>query len=358
MDQANEEGGLLLFIEHRYYGKSYPFGPNASYSNEGLRFLTVEQAMADFNAITLAIRKVGRGALPCLKLHTCRPLERLLVQTCQRQQQWHGLSLSLGCSPAVAWPLPLPQPRVPPTPLQAYNVPRSAKNVGYGGSYTGSVAAYMRLRYPQTFHAVLASSSVVKFLFGTEAWERTKFFSAISIGNSIAEVASPSCKNAVAAGLTALRSPAGRTNEGRLQLAAAAGCACIAVSVGACGCVCVGGVLMHRMPLFDLCLALAFTGYHCPPLPSRLRRLCPDTPLNRWEEHVEGLTYLFEVAFWGAFQASGWCRYQLFPCTLAWHPAAKAHIGSMAGHSRLPLQAPPLLLLSRLLPGLASTCCS
>lgn len=231
-----------------------------------------------------------------------------------------------------------------PTPLQAYNVPRSAKNVGYGGSYTGSVAAYMRLRYPQTFHAVLASSSVVKFLFGTEAWERNKFFSAISIGNSIAEVASPSCKNAVAAGLTALRSPAGRTNEGRLQLAAAAGCACIAVSVGAGGCVCVGGVLMHGMPLFDLCLASAFTGDHCPPLPSRLRRLCPDAALNRWEEHVEGLTYLFEVAFWGAFQAS------VGAATSSSHArrqAAKAHIGSMAGNSRLQLQVPPLLLLSR-----------
>ena len=59
MDQARDEGGLLLFIEHRYYGKSYPFGPKASYTNEGLRFLTVEQAMADFHSITLAIRKVG-----------------------------------------------------------------------------------------------------------------------------------------------------------------------------------------------------------------------------------------------------------------------------------------------------------
>ncbi len=61
IDQARDEGGLLLFIEHRYYGKSYPFGPKASYSNEGLRFLTVEQAMADFHAITLAIRKASVG---------------------------------------------------------------------------------------------------------------------------------------------------------------------------------------------------------------------------------------------------------------------------------------------------------
>lgn len=52
----------MLYIEHRYYGKSYPFGPQASYTNTGLRYLTVEQAMADFHAITLAVRKVGAGA--------------------------------------------------------------------------------------------------------------------------------------------------------------------------------------------------------------------------------------------------------------------------------------------------------
>ncbi len=104
-------------------------------------------------------------------------------------------------------------------------MPRSAKNVGYGGSYTGSVAAYMRLRYPHTFHAVLASSSVVKFLVGTEAWDHSKDWSSISIGNSIAEVASKSCQQKVAAGMAVLQGPLGQTKEGRALIASAAGCA-------------------------------------------------------------------------------------------------------------------------------------
>lgn len=110
-----------------------------------------------------------------------------------------------------------------PPPRQAYNVPRSARNVGYGGSYTGSVAAYARLVYPNTFHAVLASSSVVKFLIGTEAWDRSKYDSAIAIGRSIAEVASVRCQQAVAAGVGALQGPLAWSNSGRVQLAAAAG---------------------------------------------------------------------------------------------------------------------------------------
>lgn len=137
-----------------------------------------------------------------------------VLLTCPRLLSWLG---TLDAPPSSSAPLPC-------TP-QAYNVPRSAKNVGYGGSYSGNVAAYMRLRYPHTFHAVLASSSVVKFLFGTEAWERNKYFSAISIGNSLAEVGGARCQQAVAAALGALQGPLWRTKEGRAQLATAARCA-------------------------------------------------------------------------------------------------------------------------------------
>ena len=102
-------------------------------------------------------------------------------------------------------------------------MPLSAKTVGHGGSYGGNLAAGARQLYPHTFHAVLASSSVVKFLVGTEAWERNKYFSAIAIGRSIAEVASPRCQQAVAAAVNVLSSPFSRTVEGRAQLAATAG---------------------------------------------------------------------------------------------------------------------------------------
>ena len=183
-------------------------------------------------------------------------------------------------------------------------MPRSAKNVGYGGSYTGSVAAYMRLRYPHTFHAVLASSSVVKFLVGTEAWDRSKFWSAISVGNSIAEVASKTCQQKVAAGLAALNSPLARTADGRAMLASASGCAILVgvrwcVVEGSCEILCLWGVpFAQTWCLLSMCTRpLA-----CVALSTASCSLCPNQTLDRWDELVEDFSNTVEMAFWGPFQ--------------------------------------------------------
>ena len=55
-----------FFIEHRYYGNSLPLGPKASFTPEGLQFLTIEQALADYANVITSLPKhlgcVGTGA--------------------------------------------------------------------------------------------------------------------------------------------------------------------------------------------------------------------------------------------------------------------------------------------------------
>ncbi|KAJ6568688.1 serine carboxypeptidase S28-domain-containing protein [Mycena capillaripes] len=47
---APEVGAALMVIEHRYFGKSQPFG-NDSYTNENMRFLTLDNVMSDTVAV-------------------------------------------------------------------------------------------------------------------------------------------------------------------------------------------------------------------------------------------------------------------------------------------------------------------
>lgn len=65
-EHASALGAHAFFIEHRYYGTSTPFGPNASFTPEGLRFLTIEQALADYSEVILSLPRIlgcsGTGA--------------------------------------------------------------------------------------------------------------------------------------------------------------------------------------------------------------------------------------------------------------------------------------------------------
>src|SRR5690606_39078319 len=100
-DLAEVTGGLIVFCEHRYYGDSLPFGTTKSFERDHVGYLSPEQALADF-------------ALLLVHLRESDPL--------------------LAHSPAVA----------------------------FGGSYGGTLAAWLRLRYPNVVDAALAASAPLR----------------------------------------------------------------------------------------------------------------------------------------------------------------------------------------------------
>jgi len=57
-DIAPEFGAAIVFAEHRYYGKSYPFGNDSYSSVSNLGYLSSEQALADFAVIITYLKEV------------------------------------------------------------------------------------------------------------------------------------------------------------------------------------------------------------------------------------------------------------------------------------------------------------
>jgi len=96
---AQEFGALVIFAEHRYYGLSLPFG-DKSFDLPNLRFLTSEQAMADYANLIFNLKQSISGAL-------------------------------------------------------------DSKVIVFGGSYGGMLASWIRMRYPNIFHGALAASAPI-----------------------------------------------------------------------------------------------------------------------------------------------------------------------------------------------------
>lgn len=99
---AKELDGYILFIEHRYYGESLPFG-NGSFEHDKIGYLSVEQAIADYAIIIRDIKK---------NIDTDNPV------------------------------------------------------IALGGSYGGMLSAYIRFKYPNVVDAALASSAPIYLASG------------------------------------------------------------------------------------------------------------------------------------------------------------------------------------------------
>jgi pimeloyl-ACP methyl ester carboxylesterase len=101
---SSELKGLIVFGEHRYFGKSMPFDSQYAYNTSNNTFLTVDQVMMDYNKLIKSIRyQYGATDKPCIV---------------------------------------------------------------FGGSYGGMLAAWLRMKYPQTFQGALASSAPILYFQG------------------------------------------------------------------------------------------------------------------------------------------------------------------------------------------------
>ena len=98
---AQEFKGLVVFAEHRYFGKSLPFG-NDSFTKENVAYLTTEQALADF---VVFLRTLKTEIIQC--------------EDC----------------PVIA----------------------------FGGSYGGMLAAWIRMKFPNVVDGAIAASAPVIF---------------------------------------------------------------------------------------------------------------------------------------------------------------------------------------------------
>ncbi|KAJ2337653.1 hypothetical protein GGI00_000083 [Coemansia sp. RSA 2681] len=101
---AKATGGLLIIMEHRYYGTSYPV---SNMSGQNMIYLTVENALED------------------------------MANFIRNAQSFVKAEIGVAISPESKW-------------------------VAAGGSYSANLATWMRLKYPELIHAAYASSAPVR----------------------------------------------------------------------------------------------------------------------------------------------------------------------------------------------------
>ena len=59
-EMAERQNAMIVYAEHRYYGETLPFGKD-SFTKDNIQFLTVENALADFANVILALKETHKG---------------------------------------------------------------------------------------------------------------------------------------------------------------------------------------------------------------------------------------------------------------------------------------------------------
>eukprot|EP01116_Phalansterium_solitarium_P007553 TRINITY_DN202_c0_g1_i2.p2 TRINITY_DN202_c0_g1~~TRINITY_DN202_c0_g1_i2.p2 ORF type:complete len:509 (-),score=216.82 TRINITY_DN202_c0_g1_i2:4438-5964(-) len=152
-ENAAQFGALLVFAEHRYYGESQPFGKA---SKRHLKYMTHEQAMADYAALAF------------------------------------DLQTNMGVS--------------------------GQPFIVFGGSYGGMLAAWIRNKYPGTFAgAIAASAPILAFQFMSPPWDPDTYWQVVTRDATAAAGSPPACAPNVQAAWPAIFSAA-QTPAGLAQL--------------------------------------------------------------------------------------------------------------------------------------------
>eukprot|EP01052_Picozoa_sp_SAG31_P039591 SAG31_NODE_5518_length_2482_cov_2.458666_3_plen_248_part_01 len=150
---------LIVFAEHRYWGKSLmPWDPPASSgtTSRNLNFLTHEQALADYASLLYALRQ----------------------------------ELDASDAPVIA----------------------------FGGSYGGMLAYWFRQKYPGSVDgAVAASAPVLAFKGQTPAFDSERYWAVVTRDATAVAGSTPECASDVRKAWQALAS-ASQTSKGRAQL--------------------------------------------------------------------------------------------------------------------------------------------
>ena len=156
-ENAESFGALLVFAEHRYYGKSQPFGGAQPTTGEELQYLTMEQALADYATLIDTIKK-------------------------ERKTE-------------------------------------SSKVIAFGGSYGGMLTAWLRMKYPGSVDGAIAASAPILAFAGepTGPWDSNAYWQVVTRDATAAGGATDQCADNVRAMWPILdtmgNSVAGRTSN-------------------------------------------------------------------------------------------------------------------------------------------------